>query len=98
MESFNTAFRVGADQQSQDHVPQSDNLANVPFDVEFPTITLRTVDYAVKKWFTDDQPIFIHNNLNYARKVPIIWSTEERWTMMQKNPDVRDVKGQLILP
>lgn len=93
-ESFTQAF----DQTPQVNTPQPDALPNVPFDVEFPEVTLRTIDFAMKKWFTNDQPIYTTNNFNQRRKIPILWSTEQRWSMMQKRQDVRDSKGQLILP
>jgi len=101
------SFKEAFDQQPQNIRGEPeirDTLStDVPYDVSFPSIGLREVDYALKKWFVEDQPIYIqgsnsNNPTAQGKKVEVIFATEERWSMMQKHPEMRDSNGQLRLP
>lgn len=65
-------------------------------EVEFDPITIETVDRAVRDWF--DRTVDAHSETptEERRKVPVIFSSGERYAIKRKG--VRDKNGVLILP
>lgn len=92
-------FRDAFDQiPQQGGVPQYQEESTIYSDVGDVEIQLRNVDFALKKWFEIDMPIYIRDKHNQQKQTRVVWASEERWSMMQKNQQVRDANGQLILP
>lgn len=73
-------------------------LNGIDYDIEFPYVTPETVDYAVHKWFNEDQPISMIEKEDKPKKIECIFSTTERWVMFQKHERLRDSNGILRLP
>lgn len=72
-------------------------IVDNPKNVQLNPLLLKNLDMAVRDWFDKEYPITID-----SRQVPVLYMTQERWKQMQSpdgtKGDVRDEKGQLILP
>ena len=66
--------------------------------VPYQDITIETIDTAIRDWF--DKTVDAHViNPNKARfKVPVIFSSGERWVLSKARKGLRDGNGVLILP
>lgn len=70
---------------------------NVPDDFEFPSIEIEDIDRAVFHLF--DQVIsFETEEKGQSRKVPVIFSTGERFALTRRKNPIRDKNNALILP
>ena len=73
------------------------SIISNPRNTQLNPVLLRDLDKSIRDWFEKDFPIVIE-----GRQVPVLYMTQERWRQMQnpdgKKSDVRDEKGQLILP
>lgn len=54
---------------------------------------IRDIDQAVVNWFQKEWPVDFEN-----RKTPVIFVSQERWAIAQKQKGFRDENGVLILP
>ncbi len=94
-------FQEAASQQFYNNTDTPQYHFTIPgleYDILFPDINPETVDYAVKSWFEIHQPIYIEHREDERKKVKVIFSTIERWAMMQHREDLRDESGILKLP
>lgn len=94
-------FQLRADQQINNNVDTPlyrFTINGLEYDIEFPLVTPEVIDFAVLKWFTTDNPIYILEKEDRPKKVQTLFSTIERWAMMQHHQSVRDANGTLILP
>lgn len=106
--NISEAFKIAPDQTPQPVNPGEPEVyktldGEVPYNLVFPSVTLRDIDQALKNWFTIHFPLIIvgknsTNPTGQGKKIEVVMSTEERWSMMQKHPEMRDDKGQLKLP
>ena len=70
---------------------------NVPDNFEFPSIEIEDIDRAVFHLF--DQVIsFETEEKGQSRKVPVIFSTGERFALTRRKNPIRDKNNALILP
>jgi hypothetical protein len=74
------------------------SINGLEYDIEFPYVTPEVVDYAMNKWFNEDQPMYLIEKEDRPKKIKCVFSTIERWAMFQHHPDLRDQNGTLILP
>lgn len=65
-------------------------------EVEYDPITIETVDRAVRDWFDRSVDASCETPTDDRRKVPVIFSSGERYAVRRKG--VRDPNGVLILP
>lgn len=61
-------------------------------------IRIEDVDRAVKLWFDKDVDANVDDQRGAPRKVPIIFSSGERWVASSDERGIRDRDGRLILP
>jgi hypothetical protein len=54
---------------------------------------LRDIDQAIVEWFKTVSPVVLEN-----RPVPVMFVSQERWALMNKNKGLRDEAGVIILP
>jgi len=75
-------------------------IDGLEFDVDFPEVRLREIDGAVIKWFNEDRPITVKFDNKQSYRVPAIWSTSDRFSMMNSDSHIklRDQNGVLLLP
>lgn len=67
---------------------------HVPYD----SITIETVDTAVRDWFDRTVDAHVQSPTNERKKVPVVFSSGERWVLSKSRRGLRDEKGVLILP
>lgn len=65
-------------------------------EVPFEPVTIETVDRAVRDWFDLTVAVHVQTQTAESHKVPVIFSTGERFALRKKG--VRDANGVLILP
>lgn len=65
-------------------------------EIEFEPITIETIDRAVKEWFDKTVDAHCMTPTKESSKVPVIFSTGERYALRKKG--IRDKNGMLILP
>jgi hypothetical protein len=66
---------------------------------EISTVTLRTVDQAVKDYYDKKLNIGVEDPAgNGRKKVPVIFAGPERWKAIREGEGIRDENGTLILP
>ena len=70
---------------------------NVPENFEFPSIELEDIDRAVFNLF-DKVIAFETEEKGQSRKVPVIFSTGERFALTRRKNPIRDKNNALILP
>lgn len=70
---------------------------NVPDNFEFPSIELEDIDRAVFNLF-DKIIAFETEEKGQSRKVPVIFSTGERFALTRRKNPIRDKNNALILP
>lgn len=62
------------------------------------TITLETIDQAVKDWFDRTVDAHVTHPNGDRKKVSVGWSAGERWVSGRQRKGIRDNNGVLILP
>ena len=72
------------------------NQENKPL-LGFAPSTFETIDTAVFKWLQDEIEVFA-NYPDGFKKVPVIWSAQERSYQVKQNPELRDKNGKVIFP
>ena len=71
--------------------------SNSPEDFDFPSIELEDIDRAVFDLF-DSQIRFEVEDNGKSKKIPVIFSTGERFALTRRKDPIRDVNNALILP
>ena len=65
---------------------------------DFQEITIETVDRAIKDWFDKTVNVRVQSPQAELRKVPVVFSSGERWAIGRTKQTFRDDNGVLILP
>lgn len=84
-------------QHSMHSVDRGLELGSVPEDFVLQPCTLEDLDRAVFKLFNEDLPFYFKRGSEQV-KVPIIFSTGERFSFLNRKSPLRDEAGALILP
>lgn len=66
-----------------------------------PPVGLQDVDAALFKLFDDDLRLTVHvseTNKQEIRKVPVMFTSSEKWALAKRQKGLRDKTGSLILP
>lgn len=66
--------------------------------VDVPGFTIETVDTAVKDWFDRTLDVHVESQTEKRHKVPVQFSSGERFVSARQKKGVRDKNGVLILP
>ncbi len=66
-------------------------------EVAFMPSTLETIDRALTNWLTEEMNIFATTHSGWE-KVPVIWTGSERAWQIKHDKNLRDDRGQLLLP
>ena len=61
-------------------------------------VTFETIDQAIKDWFDKTVDVHVKTPGGDRKKVPVNWSSGERWVSSREKKGVRDNNGVLILP
>ena len=66
--------------------------------VEYQDITVETVDRAIRDWFDRTVDVRVKTPSAELKKVPVVFSSGERWATGRTRQAFRDENGVLILP
>jgi len=66
--------------------------------VDYADITVETVDRAIRDWFDRTVDVRVKTPQEELKKVPVIFSSGERWSIGRTKQAFRDDNGVLILP
>jgi hypothetical protein len=61
-------------------------------------VSIETVDQAIYDYFDKKLNVTVDVNNDSRKKVPVIYATGERWSMIRDQKGIRDENGTLILP
>lgn len=66
--------------------------------VEYENVTLETVDQAIHDWLERTVDVHVDHPNGERKRVPVQYSSGERWVTSRQKKGIRDANGVLILP
>jgi hypothetical protein len=66
--------------------------------VDYQSITIETIDGAINDWFDTTVDAHVSYSNGDRKKVPVVFSSGERWVTSRQRKGMRDENGVLILP
>lgn len=80
-------------------VPSGYEEADIPDDFNIPSCTIADVDYALFSLFDKELNLNVkESTTGKHKKLPVIFSSGERWALIKNNKLLRDRAGAIILP
>ncbi len=92
-----------AQQPKKNRIPSGYDGGDIPTDFHIPSCGIEDVDTALFNLFDRDLTLQVtinddEDNLHYKHKVPVVFSTGERFALRQRAQPIKDKSGVLILP
>jgi hypothetical protein len=80
-------------------VPSGYSEKDIPDDFKVPSCTIEDVDYALFSLFDKELNLSVKDSTTGKhKKLPVIFSSGERWALVKNNKLLRDRSGAIILP
>jgi hypothetical protein len=80
-------------------VPSGYQGKDIPDDFRIPSCTIEDVDYALFSLFDKELNLSVKDSTTGKhKKLPVVFSSGERWALIKNNKLLRDRSGAIILP
>ena len=89
--------RLSKKKTDSSSIPLGYEGSNIPDDFIVPSCTVEDVDRALFNLFDKDIP-FYYKNKKETKRIPVIFATGERFSVLRRKRPLRDNTGALILP